>query len=89
MVRRREPPASLVKRRISEDEIKKFADAADRRTEPEGPKMSDPHTYKTLSLALNEYHYTILDQAAEASGRSKMNFIRRAILEMAKSSILE
>lgn len=87
MVRRREPPASMAKQKVSEDEIKRFADAADLRPEPDGPKISDPHTFKALTLALNEYYYNLLDEAAASSGRTKTNFIRWSILENAKSVI--
>ena len=43
-----------------------------------------PRNFKALKLGLNEYEYQILEEASRKAGRSKLNFIRHAMLTMAK-----
>ena len=43
-----------------------------------------PRNFKALKLGLNEYEYQILENASRSAGRSKLNFIRHAMLTMAK-----
>ena len=43
-----------------------------------------PRDYKKINVPFNEYEYHRLEKAADKSGRSKLNFIRRAILKAAK-----
>ena len=47
------------------------------------PKAPEPHNFKALKLGLNEYEYRILEEACRKAGRSKLNFIRHAMLTMA------
>ena len=41
------------------------------------------HDYKAIRVPFNEYEYRILQNAAEKSGRTKLNYIRWAILRQA------
>ena len=40
----------------------------------------------TVRVPFNEHEYGILDEAARLTGRSKLNFIRWAILQMAEQA---
>lgn len=42
--------------------------------------------YKSIRVPFNEHEYGILDEAARLTGRSKLNFIRWAILQMAEQA---
>jgi hypothetical protein len=42
--------------------------------------------YKSIRVPFNEHEYDILDKAARLTGRSKLNFIRWAILQMAEQA---
>ena len=39
--------------------------------------------YKAIRLPFNEYEYRQLEEASRRTGRSKLNFIRYAMLKMA------
>lgn len=40
--------------------------------------------YKKINVPFNQYEYSILEKAAKETGRTKLNFIRWAILETAQ-----
>jgi len=67
------------------DQVEAFAAGADPVT-PSAPELDPtaPRNFKALKLGLNEYEYQILEDASYKVGRSKLNFIRHAILTMAK-----
>jgi len=48
------------------------------------PRQVSTPVFKALKLGLNEYEYQILEDASRRAGRSKLNFIRHAMLTMAK-----
>ena len=69
------------------DEIEAFAAGAE--AAPEIEQTIDPtapRNFKALKLGLNEYEYQILEDASRRAGRSKLNFIRHAMLTMAKEA---
>ena len=43
-----------------------------------------PRRYKTISVPFNEYEFKELEKAIEKTKRTKLNFIRWAMLEMSK-----
>ena len=43
-----------------------------------------PRRYKTISVPFNEYEFKELEKAIEKTKRTKLNFIRWAMLEMTK-----
>lgn len=62
--------------------VEQFAAGADQQ-----PAKLDPNAardYKALSLPLNQYEYEQLEAGCAISGRSKLNFIRQAILKFAR-----
>ncbi len=66
--------------------IEKFAAGADG-GKPEIDLLPDPeakHDYKMISVPFNKYEHTALVAAAQKTGRSRLNLIRWAILQMAE-----
>ncbi|MDI1293896.1 MAG: hypothetical protein PSV18_14280 [Methylobacter sp.] len=66
------------------EKIERFASAADGAVIS---KVSDPSAsrdYKAIRVPFNQYDYEQLEIGAKLSGRSKLNFIRYAMLKMAK-----
>lgn len=90
MVKRREPQASaaLVKHQPTPEEVEAFAAGADGGAAiPEKKATIDPDAnrdYKAIRVPFNEYEYNILEAAARKAGRTKLNYIRWAILKMAE-----
>lgn len=80
MVRRRENQLVSQDR---EKQIEQFADGADgaptRNLEP-----SAPRTHKRINVPFNEYEFQQLEEAAQRAGRSKLNYLRWAMLEQAR-----
>lgn len=64
------------------DQVESFAAGAE--SAEQTPDPSAPHNFKALRVGLNEYEYQILEAASRKTGRSKLNFIRRAVLKMAE-----
>ena len=91
MVKRREPKAStmnLVKPEPTPEQIEAFAAQAEGRTLPptKGPEL-DPDAnrdFKSMRFPFNEYEYRQLEIGSRLAGRSKLNFIRYAMLKLAK-----
>ncbi len=80
MVKRRTP----VKMPVAEDpRVEAFAAQADN----PGGSLTDPdapRSFKKINVPFNEYEFKILEEATKRAGRSKLNFIRFAILEASK-----
>lgn len=80
MVRRRE---NQLMNQDHEKRVEQFADAADgastRNLEP-----SAPRTHKRINVPFNEYEFQKLEEAAQRAGRSKLNYLRWAMLEQAR-----
>ena len=70
----------------NESRVEQFAAAADgaptRNLEP-----SAPRTHKKINVPFNEYEFQQLEEAAVRAGRSKLNFLRWAMLEQAKRDV--
>jgi len=71
------------------DEVEAFAAGAEttmqvEQTTDPAVDPTAPRNFKALKLGLNEYEYQILEDASRRAGRSKLNFIRHAMLTMAK-----
>jgi hypothetical protein len=80
MVKRRTPVKQDL---IPDAQIEAFAAKADgappRNLDPEAP-----HSYKKINVPFNEFEFQQLENAARESGRSKLNYLRWAMLEQAK-----
>jgi hypothetical protein len=89
MVKRREPQASISRPQPTPEQIEAFASGADNSsTSPtKTERKLDPRAkrdFKAIRVPFNEYEYKILDEAAPKTGRTKLNFIRWAILKLAQ-----
>ena len=86
MVKRREPHSSIASRQPTPEQIEAFASGADNKTAIL-KKQFDPNAkrdFKAIRVPFNEYEYAKLDAAAPKTGRTKLNFIRWAILKLAE-----
>jgi hypothetical protein len=81
----------MVKRREhkpTEADIEAFAAGADgggESTTDTAPDSRAKRDFKSLRVPFNEYEWKRLDALVEATGRSKLNAIRWAVLQMAES----
>jgi len=90
MPKRREPKASAIKAiqpEPTKEQIETFAAGADDGTikQKKGLPKLDPNAkrdFKAISLRLNEYEMLKLEDGCRATGRTKLNFIRYAILKL-------
>ena len=87
MPKRREP-SSAIKPEQSQptmEQIEAFAAGADGevKTDTVSLDMDANRDYKAIRLPFNEYEYRQLEEASRRTGRSKLNFIRYAMLKMA------
>lgn len=48
---------------------------------------SAPRTHKKINVPFNEYEFQQLEKAASRSGRSKLNYLRWAMLEQAERDL--
>lgn len=67
-----------------EEQIEKFAAGAD--TDPLKPVVINPNAkrdYKAMQLPFNQYEFERLEAAALAAGRTKLGFVRYALLKLA------
>lgn len=60
-------------------QLKKFASAA-----ASTPSKTAPRVYKSIRVGLNEYEYERLAKGAAMHNRSKLNYIRWAIITLSK-----
>jgi len=87
---RREPKASsttTVKSQPSTKQIEAFAAAADGGIpEPERNPLNPnaKRDFKAIRVPFNEYEFLKLEEAIQETGRTKLNFIRYAVLKLAK-----
>ena len=91
MVKRREPKASalnLVKSEPSPEQIEAFAAQAEGGTVPLVKEQElDPDAnrdFKSMRFPFNEHEYRQLEIGSRLAGRSKLNFIRYAMLKLSK-----
>ncbi len=90
MVKRRTPPSALAANRTepTPEEIEAFAAAAEGgsiavKQEPE-LNQNAIRDFKAMRVPFNEYEFRQLELACKLSGRSKLNFMRYAMLKLAK-----
>lgn len=89
MVKRREPKANLsvIKPEPTAEQIEAFASGVDGTNQKQEPIVLDPNAsrkFKTMSVPFNEYEYEELIKGINLSGRSKLNFVRYAMLKLSK-----
>jgi hypothetical protein len=89
MVKRRTPKATAAQAEPTPEQIEAFAAGVDGGTGSPNKKAKQPDAtairdYKAIRVPFNEYEYQQLVQGAALSGRSKLNFMRHAMLVMAK-----
>jgi hypothetical protein len=96
MVKRREPKASalnLVTKQPTQEQIEAFAAAAEEgrggesqsiQIKDPGPNPSAIRDYKAMRVPFNKYEFEQLEMASKLCGRSKLNFMRYAMLKFAK-----
>lgn len=92
MVKRREPKASTlnsVNSQPTDEQIEAFAAGAESGVKIEQAKVSEPdqnaiRDYKAMRVPFNQYEFEQLTLASKLSGRSKLNFMRYAMLKLAK-----
>ena len=89
MVKRREPKANLSvkKHEPTAEQIEAFASGVDGTNQRQEPIVLDQNAsrkFKTISVPFNEYEYEELIKGINLSGRSKLNFVRYAMLKLSK-----
>lgn len=90
MVKRRTPKATAAAQaEPTPEQIEAFAAGVDGGAGSPNKKAKPPDAtairdYKAIRVPFNEYEYQQLVQGAALSGRSKLNFMRHAMLVMAK-----
>lgn len=93
MVKRREPKASTPK--PTAEQIEAFVAGAEdgplvpqHKTDAQPPALNQNaiRDYKAIRVPFNEYEYQQLEIASQLSGRTKLNFIRYAMLKLAKET---
>ena len=92
MVKRRSPKAiglNLVKPQPTAEQIEEFAAGAEGGVPFEKPKAPEldqdaNRDYKAIRFPFNQYEYEQLEIASKLSGRTKLNFMRYAMLKLAK-----
>ena len=91
MVKRRAPVETTAPPSPEElaQKVASFAAGAEGVIETQPVQEADPNAsrdYKSIRVPFNEHEYSVLDEAARLTGRSKLNFIRWAILQMAEQA---
>jgi hypothetical protein len=66
------------------EQIEKFAAGAEGGSIDKKTDQTAIHDFKAIRLPFNQYEYEQLEIGAKLSGRSKLNFIRYAMLKMVK-----
>jgi len=85
MPKRRTPKAIQGSEPIKE-RIEAFISAVDSQPESKTPAPDASRNFKAIRVPFNEYEFLQLEQACLATGRTKLNFIRYAILKVAKET---
>jgi hypothetical protein len=92
MVKRREPKANAlntVKPQPTPEQVEAFAAGAEGGTPTEknkNPELDQDanRDYKAMRVPFNQYEYEQLVAGSKLSGRTKLNFMRYAMLKLAK-----
>lgn len=87
MPKRREPALAIkeASNTPTPAQIEAFAAGADGEVTTQNAILDSDATrdFKAIRLPFNEYEYRQLEEASRRTGRSKLNFIRYAMLKMA------
>lgn len=96
MVKRREPKANSGTGELSQptkERIEAFAAGADggQNIHTNKPDLDQNaiRDFKAMRVPFNQYEYEQLEAASKLSGRSKLNFMRHAMLKFAKEIMEE
>ncbi len=90
MVKRRDPKATNLNRVKTEptaEQVEAFASGVDGGDQKNGPVIlnpNEPRKFKTISVPFNEYEYDQLMKGTKLSARTKLNFVRYAMLKLSK-----
>jgi len=90
MVKRRDPKATGINKAQPEptaEQIEAFTSGVDGENNKPSIHVLDqnaPRKFKTISVPFNEYEYDQLIKGTNLSGRTKLNFVRYAMLQLAK-----
>jgi len=92
MVKRREPKASslnLIKPEPTAEQVEAFASQAEggaTTIQAKAPELDQNaiRDYKAMRVPFNQHEYEQLEIGSRLAGRSKLNFIRYAMLKLAK-----
>ena len=89
MVKRRAPKANLstIKPEPTDEQIEAFAagiDGVNKKVPSIALDQNASRKFKTMSVPFNEYEYDQLLKGINLSGRSKLNFVRYAMLKFSK-----
>lgn len=84
MVKRREPKATTPKPLA--EQMEAFVAGAEDGQDVQLPVVNKNaiRDYKAIRVPFNKYEYQQLEIASQLSGRTKLNFIRYAMLQLAK-----
>lgn len=66
------------------NQVEAFAAGVETEAAALKPDPTSPRNFKAVKVGFNEYEYQMLETASRKSGRSKLNFIRHAMLKMAE-----
>lgn len=87
MVKRRDPQRTGQGRNQMDEQyneqVEAFAAGADGAS-TQNLQRTAPRNYKTINVRFNQYEFEQLERAAQKSGRSKLDYLRRAMLEQAE-----
>jgi len=72
---------TTIQRTKKEADINKFANGADKTPVDADRRPNAPKKYKTINVHLNLYEFEKLEAACEATGESKLGYIRKVLLE--------
>jgi hypothetical protein len=84
MVKRRSPKVSRLKFNHTQptpEQIEAFAEGGTQINQPDSNAIRD---FKAMRVPFNQYEYEQMEAASTLSGRSKLNFMRYAMLKLAK-----
>lgn len=87
MPKRRAPaslPPATTTAHLTDAQVEAFAAGADQQDTPPQLDPEANRDFKGIRVGFNEYEYRILEEASRRTGRSKLNYIRHAVLTMAK-----
>ena len=79
MVKTREPKTPVTPDPTA---LERFAAGAETKDQPT-LNPNAPRDFKAVRLPFNQYEWTRLESACQKTGRSKLNFLRRAMLSLA------